>query len=331
MVTGALIGGFTQTNVQGYPYTKAHVTDNPVLPSAPASAGGPGAVGGAGNCTAGTGILPAKLTAATCTSDAGGLHVTAPLQQLVATGYAARRVINSAALCNNCHDQLGTNPDFHSGDRNDPAACNFCHYGNETDAGGWSADSSTWLHGIHGASKRTVPYTPVSTDYSTVLYPGLLKDCHQCHLPNTVNFGATGGAALQPNLLWSYSAIGIIAAAAPAAYAVSNPQLALLTNTTKTNSPYVTVGSSNYGSNFSYTVATGTSTAASATSLVNSPIASACFACHDTSAAQGHITTNGGILYGVRGAAATLVNNEACLVCHGQGAIEDAEVVHQQP
>ena len=324
MVTGAMIGGFTQTNVPGYRYTKAHVTDNPVLPK------NGGTVGGAGNCTAGTGIAANSMTAAQCLSDAGGLHVTAPLQQLVATTYQPRRVINSAALCNNCHDQLGTNPDFHSGDRNDPAACNFCHYGNETDADGWSGDSSTWLHGIHGASKRTAPFTPVNTDYSTVLYPGLLKDCNQCHLPNTNNFGATGGAALQPNLLWSYVATGTVAAPVAAAYAVSNPQLALTTNTTLTISPYVTVGTV-YGNNFSYSVATGVSTAAAATTLVNSPIASVCFACHDTSSAKGHMTTNGGVIYGLRGAAAALVNNEACLVCHGQGTIEDAAVVHQQP
>jgi OmcA/MtrC family decaheme c-type cytochrome len=295
--------------------------------------------------------------------------VTTTLQKLVATGYTARRVITSAALCNTCHDQLGSNPNFHGGDRNDPTACNICHTANRAD-NGFAVDSSTWIHGIHSASKRTVPFSNGDGDFSTVLYPGQLKNCANCHMPNTVNFGAgssgqgggfTGGT-LTGNLLWSTVASGKIATPAAASWAVSNPQLAKVTNTTTNTSPYVTTGT-NYGNVFTFanasavlgsvtpsgstavatsavvvTSALGQSIPADGATLVNSPVSSACSACHTDSTAWAHIRSNGGVLYGARStsltpyinAAGTLVSPEGCLACHGQGTIMDAAVVHQQ-
>jgi hypothetical protein len=63
------------------------------------------------------------------------------------------------------------------------------------------------------------------------------------------------------------------------------------------------------------------------TTLVNSPISSACFSCHDTSSARSHMTSNGGSVYETRSLAAT--KGEACLVCHGVGRVSDVAVVHQ--
>ena len=334
MVTGAIIGGFVETGLTTYPYTAA--------------------VNGVGNT--------------------GGLGVTGVIAKQVATGYTARRVIVSAANCNNCHDRLGTDPAFHNisgtlagaGYRNDPTACNFCHNANRAD-NGFVVDSSTWMHGIHGASKRTVAFANNDGDFSTVLYPGQLKDCSQCHLPNTVNFGAGDsgqggnyyGGTLTANLLWSTAASGKIATPAPATFVVTNPQLSKTTNKTLNTSPYVTVGT-NYGNVFTFanasavlasvtndagvassavvvTNALGQSIPADGATLVNSPISSACSACHTDSTAWDHMRTNGGVLYGVRSTSLTpninsagvLVSPEACLACHGQGAIMDAAVVHQ--
>jgi OmcA/MtrC family decaheme c-type cytochrome len=298
------------------------------------------------------------------------------------TTNVARRVISSAALCNNCHDQLGTNPNFHSGQRNDPTACQFCHTPNKADsATGQQVNTSTWLHGIHGATKRTVPYVGASTDFSSVLYPGLLKDCNQCHLPNTVNFGngsagqgggLVGNNTLQNSLLWTTTTIGTPSATGSAAsFAVTNSQLNKTTNTTITRSPLVTIGT-NYGSAYSastnaasavasYTAAAGGTAVAtyaqgSSVSLVNSPVTSACSACHTDSVAINHMKSNGGVYYDARanhvGAAVAdvnstsdgsgltaassvagqvrpLINSEGCLVCHGQGTIMDAAVIHQ--
>jgi OmcA/MtrC family decaheme c-type cytochrome len=94
-------------------------------------------------------------------------------------------------------------------------------------------------------------------------------------------------------------------------------------------SPYVLKDNTySYGSGFSFNVATGATTEAAATTLVNSPIASACFACHDTDAARGHMSSNGGAIYEPRSTA--LQKIEGCLVCHGAGKEYDAAVVHSK-
>jgi OmcA/MtrC family decaheme c-type cytochrome len=354
MVTGAIIGGLVEKGIAAYPYTAATL--------------GVGNTGGLGV----TGQI-AKLAASTC-SQTG---ITTAQATACKT---ARRVATSAALCNNCHDRLGTDPAFHTisgtlagaGYRNDPTACNICHNANRTDSG-WPVDISSWVHGIHGASKRTVPWT-ASADFTSVLYPGQLKDCNQCHLPNTVNFGSTGGfdgAGANPNLLsnmlWSYTATGSISTPSAASFAVSNPQTPASTNTG--TSPYVTnitttatkaatgYAYGGYGNAFAFANASavlgaytpssaqntaiitqsavvvtnplGQSVAADPAALVNSPISSACSACHTDQNEWNHMKSNGGVLYGQRGTAA-LVNGEACLTCHGQGTIMDAAVVHQQ-
>jgi OmcA/MtrC family decaheme c-type cytochrome len=248
--------------------------------------------------------------------------LTAILRTKVAAGHTGRRAIVERARCESCHEQLGEGPVFHSGERNDPQACNICHNGNRTSTG-WSADSSTFIHGIHGSSKRSVAFTwqavSATSDYSMVEFPGVLKNCSQCHLTDTVNFGSTG-ATVSPNLLWSTTASGTIST----------------TTNTFRNSGYVIAGT-NYGSGFSYSVATGVTTPAADTTLVNSPIASACFACHDTALAKLHMEGNGGFIYRSRstvyastgGTDLYTSNREQCLVCHGKGKQFDVAVVHQ--
>jgi OmcA/MtrC family decaheme c-type cytochrome len=319
IVTGAMIGTFTQTNLAAYAYTAADPTKN------------------------------ANVSAK------GGLVRNAVLQKMGAAGVAPRRTITATAKCAACHEQLGTDPSFHGGARNDPTACDICHNANKTSSG-WSANASTFIHGIHGSSKRSVPFmwTAVSAtdNYSKIGYPGLLKDCNQCHLPNTVNFGANGGTALTPNLLWPTAAAGTIST----------------TSSTWRNSPYATAGV-NYGNFFAYTpegstvaaytpataglptatagVVTvagtavaahvagvgGESVVADPATLVNSPISSACFACHDTANAQTHIRSNGGKLYEPRAnvtSGGKFVNGEDCLTCHGAGRIADVAIMHKK-
>jgi OmcA/MtrC family decaheme c-type cytochrome len=299
MVTGMILGAFTQKGLASAPYVAANVSVNPTV----------GAT--------------------------GGLVRPAILKKAVAAGYTARRVIVDTAKCNSCHEQLGTDPNFHGAQRNDPTACAVCH-SNVRTSNGWVANANTFVHGIHGASKRTVGYTwagvSATDNYSTLGYPGVLKDCNQCHLPNTVNFGATGGTTVAPNLLWPSGATGTIST----------------TSNTFRNSPYVVAGT-NYGNGFSFTPAgatvgaqtssTGVVTAAhvaaaggeivaaDAATLVSSPISAACFSCHDTSTAKNHIKTNGGAVYEPR--ATALAKGEACLACHGAGKISDVAAVHQ--
>ena len=362
MVTGAMIGGFTQTNLPTYPYT-------------------------AGNLTTGA------------AASGSGLHVTALLQKMTAskcsqTGIStaqatacktARRVIVSTANCQNCHEQLGTNQfmdnsilatanggittttadlthriGFHNGDRNDPTSCNICHNGNKSDTdynSGFPADSSTWFHGIHGGSQRTVPFiagggSTSALDFSKVLYPGQLKDCSQCHLPNTANFGIAEATGQLSNLLWSYTSAKAITTGGvpPNIFDVIKGVAASGVTATGAGTPLGTLIPKFAASTqqvFSYVISpTGVASAnfASDGTLLNSPFASACSSCHDDPVSQSHIKANGGQIQvahsvvggtqtaasGVLGSDVALYNQEQCVTCHGQGRTMDAEVIHKQ-
>jgi len=138
----------------------------------------------------------------------GGLIVIAPNNNKVATGFTGRRVIVEDARCNACHQELGTFTEdaFHAGQRNDGTTCSWCHNPNRaSSANGWSADSVAFVHGIHGAKKRTHEYTwhatqvsagppPVFEDFSEVEYPGVLANCEQCHVPGSYNFANSDSA-----------------------------------------------------------------------------------------------------------------------------------------
>ena len=78
-------------------------------------------------------------------------------------------------------------------------------------------------------------------------------------------------------------------------------------------SPYVTQAV-NYGSGFSYNAGTGTTTPAATTTLVISPIATACFSCHDSTLAQQHMENEGASIY--RDRATALARTEQCMFCH---------------
>jgi cytochrome c553 len=91
-------------------------------------------------------------------------------------------------------------------------------------------------------------------------------------------------------------------------------------------SPYVTKdNATDYGSGYRVSSA-GVPTDAALTTLVNSPIATQCFACHDSALARAHFEVNGGSIYVPRSTALGTV--ETCMVCHGDGRIADIEVMH---
>jgi OmcA/MtrC family decaheme c-type cytochrome len=247
----------------------------------------------------------------------GGLIVIAPNQQLVATGYTGRRPVVEDARCDKCHQQLGafTQDAFHGGQRNDATTCSWCHNPNRTSSG-WSADSTYFIHAIHAAAKRTVPFTWNATSttesFADIKFPGILKQCETCHLPGTYDFSSDASASALPFKQFRTVATGTFAPSTPLA------QFEL--------SPYVATGV-NYGSGFSFNASTGVTTEAAGTTLVTSPIATACSACHDAPEARAHMTTNGGSLYTARSGSLAVI--EQCTVCHGPGKIADIKVVHQ--
>jgi OmcA/MtrC family decaheme c-type cytochrome len=266
----------------------------------------------------------AVVATAPTSSAAGGLIIKSMLKQKVATGFTGRRAIVDTAKCNSCHEQLGTDPEFHGGARNDATACAICHNVNMS-SNGWTGDSRTFVHAIHGQTaltastrKRTVPYTwaavSATNNYSKVGYPGDLKKCSACHLDGTYDYTASAYTpALLAKLVDVTVATGTPTATGSAAYR---------------NSPYITVGAV-YGSGFSFAPATGVTVEAAATTKVNSPIASACFSCHDTATAQTHMANDGGgAIYEAR--ATALAKSERCLDCHAAGKASPIKTKHKQ-
>jgi hypothetical protein len=82
----------------------------------------------------------------------------------------------------------------------------------------------------------------------------------------------------------------------------------------------------NLGANFSYDTATGLTTQAAGTTLATSPIATACFACHDNAPARAHMEWNGASIYQPRSQA--LVKTEQCMLCHGPGKVAAIADMH---
>lgn len=205
MLTGGL--GYSYAPASTMPLTQTNLTDYPVATA--------------------TGVQTTNMPNKT-----GGLIVVAPDVQAVASSgaaaggtggaYVGRRAIVEDKRCNNCHQELGAfnQSQFHAGQRNDGSTCSWCHTPNRTSSG-WSADSTNFIHGIHGSAKRKVNFTwhaASTTDgYWTIGYPGVLRNCEACHLPGSYDFSnasaksaaglPTGGAA--DKRLFRYSATGI--------------------------------------------------------------------------------------------------------------------------
>ncbi|CAG4883522.1 conserved exported protein of unknown function [Georgfuchsia toluolica] len=291
MLTGGM--GYSYNVKSTLPLTQTNLSNYPVT-----AATGSGLTAGMPNAT-------------------GGLIVVAPDQQKVASGYTGRRAIVEDARCNKCHQELGvfTEDNFHAGQRNDGTTCSWCHNPNRTSSG-WSADSTSFVHAIHAAAKRGMDFTwhaSSTTDgFWKIGYPGILNKCETCHLPGTYDFSAAASAGALPNRLYRTVATGIFSSTASA--------LSLFAF-----SPYITLDT-DYGSGFSYNAGTQVITAAAGTTLVNSPIATACFACHDSTVAQAHMRANGGSLYAGRTAA--LATTEQCTICHLSGQIADIKAMH---
>jgi len=256
---------------------------------------------------------------ANMTNRTGGLIVVTPNVQRVATGFIARRAVVSDALCNACHQELGafTEEAFHAGQRNDGTTCSWCHTPNRASSG-WSADSTVFVHAIHAAAKRTVPYNwhaASATDgFYTIGYPGILNNCETCHLPNTYDFSAAGSTIPSPNNR-QYRTVqtGTLLSTSATAFAFAPATLA--------------PRDVDRGAGFAFD-ANGAPTPGAAAgnplNLVTSPIASVCTACHDTDVAMQHITNEGGSIYQPRGAPAAgavaatgaLAKTELCMLCH---------------
>jgi len=303
----------TQTNLADYPVTASTLPVSAVVP-----------------------ISSPELLDPRMANKRGGLIVIAPNAQKVATGYTGRRPIVEDARCNKCHQELGTFTEeaFHGGQRNDGSTCAWCHTPNRTSSG-WSADSTSYIHMIHAGAKREVPFTwhaeSTTESFADIKFPGVLKECEACHLPGTYDFSAAASANALPNRLYRTVATGLFNGTAGTL--TTGCTVTAINDCLQTAvgvfslSPYVIKdNATSYGSGFSVSAATGAPTNAAGTTLVNSPIATQCFACHDSILARAHMEVNGGSIYVPR--ATALGTIETCMVCHDAGRIADIKAMH---
>ncbi len=259
----------------------------------------------------------------------GGLSVPPPNVWKVATGYTGRRAIVDNNKCKTCHGALGVKPSFHAGQRNDGPTCSFCHNPNRTSSG-WSAGSKYFIHAIHAGRKRTVPFTwhalAAGPGYGEIEFPGTLNTCTTCHVDNTYDFSNTANLTALANEPLTTVATGTYN---------TDP---LVNSSYYTVSPYVVAdGVTSYGSGFSFNAGTAVTTPAAQSTLVISPVTSACASCHDSQVALNHMQSSGGLFYTPRSAvprAASdpnmLVPQEQCMLCHGPGRIAAIGTVHQR-
>jgi hypothetical protein len=237
-------------------------------------------------------------------SGVGGLIVPPPDVSMVATGFTGRRAIVDNSKCGSCHVSLGVGPDFHAGQRNDAATCNWCHRPNQTSSA-WSANAKDFVHAIHGAEKRATPFTwhqaSPTEGFWKATYPGVLNKCEMCHLPGTYDFSTSAAQAAYPKMLASTVGQGTYAAGS-------------------VHAPYVTEATA-YGAGFSYNALTGATVNPDPTTLVVSPMVAACASCHDTPIAIDHMQTSGGSFYESRATVAAKAQQEECMLCHGPNRI----------
>jgi OmcA/MtrC family decaheme c-type cytochrome len=298
---------------------------------------------------------PASPSPAGQANEIGGLMVVAPNAVKVATNYTGRRPIVEDARCNKCHQELGafTTEAFHGGQRNDGTTCSWCHNPNRTSSG-WSADSTSFIHSIHAGNKRTQDFTwhaaAVGESFAEVKFPGVLKNCEGCHARGSYDFSNPASESALPNRLYRTVATGFFAMnVGDTVPRYSGPTCTASQTAPQTDagayalSPYIQGYPANYGTGFSFN--TGLTASSSCTndgapvsnpaggtlpadprSLVNSPVATACVACHDSELARTHMQVNGGSFYSPRSTALGTV--ETCMICHAPGRIADIKVMH---
>ncbi|MBI2395669.1 MAG: OmcA/MtrC family decaheme c-type cytochrome [Deltaproteobacteria bacterium] len=279
------------------------------------------------------------------TTGIGGLLVPVPNVWKAATDFTARRTMVDNAKCNACHGVLGVNPSFHSGQRNDGPTCSFCHTTNRANTG-WIVNASNFVHAIHAAAKRTNEFRwyekldGVGIKAWEATYPGNLANCEACHVPGGYDFSSTAAKAQLPNLLWSTSASGSYATnpRTPPPWVSKTVNYGQAFSTSNQTSGTRTTGTQGGVACTPTAPCTCTSTApcvcsltapcdAEGTTLVTSPITTACSSCHDSPIALTHMKDNGGSFYEPRSTA--MANKEACLMCHGPGKVAAIATVHK--
>ncbi len=247
-------------------------------------------------------------------------------KELALTGaLQPRRAIVGTEKCNVCHGALGATSGsntlanaFHSGGRDIVEACVICHDANRASSGNIMTNGlnlyesyqfKRMIHGIHGNSKRSSPFT-----HGNKVVGVFNKD----------GTSATGGAPLASNVE-NFAA------------EVSWPGVGINCNACHVNNSYKSdMGPLGTVVQKPVNVATGVATTDPNAWLVISPKAASCTACHDGKTTSGqtvidHVTQFGGATFGDKSQAdVALLPPETCDDCHTNGGVKNVDIVHGQ-
>jgi hypothetical protein len=199
------------------------------------------------------------------------------------------------------------------------------------------------IHGIHGNSKRTTPFTHGNNVIGAFGKDGLLKEAANpadpagfIALSSSSSVSAPLGTLLQP---WSTGTVvpaGTPLGASGSAvenYAaeVAYPQLGLNCDSCHVNRSWSTdpnpVGAVVAKPIDAATLKAGTDPAAW---RVISPRAASCTSCHDSQAAISHVINSGGSSFGNLTQGQLFQVPESCVECHAPGRPIGVDVVHGQ-
>jgi len=231
-----------------------------------------------------------------------------------------RRSIVATEKCNACHGFLGTTSGsntlpnaFHSGGRTIVEACVTCHDANRMSStimtNGLALNESyqfkRMIHGIHGSTKRTYPFTHGNTVVDSFNMDGT---------------SMTGG----PSLSQQTDSAGKPVAVTNYGVDVAWPGASLNCNTCHVNDSYKRDQS---------TLGAVVQKDAGVTDpnlwRVISPKAATCTSCHDSSTAQVHVLNYGGATFGDRTQAEVALRpRETCDDCHASGGFKSVDIVH---
>ena len=278
-----------------------------------------------------------------------------------------RRAIVSNEKCNVCHGALGTTSGsntlanaFHGGARNTVEACVVCHDANRMSSTVMTNGSSfnesyqfkRMIHGIHGNSKRTYPFThgnvvagPFSKAGVLTANGAFLNDQKVtiATVSTTVSTTVIKAGTVVPLGNTFQTIADLINAAATAAGYTGTPIAPAENYAAEVAYPGVGLNCNACHVNNSYKVDRGTvgavvSKPAGVTDpmkwLVISPKVATCTSCHDSAKAIDHVTLNigdPGAVFGTRTQAdLNGLPSETCNDCHAPGARQAVDLVHGQ-
>ncbi|MEJ8835882.1 OmcA/MtrC family decaheme c-type cytochrome [Ramlibacter sp. AN1133] len=270
----------------------------------------------------------------------------------------ARRTVVSNDKCNVCHAALGTTSGantlaeaFHGGARNTVEACVICHdplrMSSTIMTNGTSFNESyqfkRMIHGIHGSSQRTFPFTHGNVVVGTFDKSGALTAQGSFAADQKVTIGTTptvvitAGTAVPAGTTLQGIADMITAAARARGY--TGAAIAPAENyAAEVAWPGVGINCNVCHVDNSYKLDKGTVGAviqkpAGVTDpldwLVISPKAASCTGCHDSPKALGHVTSFGNATFGGK-QSASLATTETCMDCHASGMFKGVDIVHGQ-